>query len=464
MKAYPKKTKFCAWGYGVTGRPLVHVLNERGYVVVVVEDRKESEFPRFAEEIASLRNAGVEFHFGGIADFPKFLKSNIDVLSPSPGIKIPADVIDACEQAHITIAGEIEIASRLVQGKIIAVTGTDGKTTTTTLIHHILTLAGFTSHLAGNVGFPLIELAGKTKPDHWLALEVSSYQLETVRRFRPYIAVLLNIAEDHIERHGDMRTYIRMKSRIFDNQRETDHAVVNFDDPLSLQAFGQAVSILHGFSLAGPIPKGAWRLDGALMSDEPEGAKEVVNTSELQLLGDHNHSNMLAAILACRLAGVSIEAIGLAAKEFRSLPHRIEKIGEIDGVEWINDSKATNVHSTISALKVFDRPIVLLLGGYEKGLDLTDLIPLINRHVKHVILLGATRNRFRKELRESGYTAITLRKTLQEACLAAQGIALPGDIVLLSPASSSFDQFRDFVDRGETFRKWVEKKMEKKES
>lgn len=463
MKAYPKKTRFLIWGFGVTGRALANVLNNRGYAVTVVEDKPEADFRDFADEIRRLKKNGVRFHFGGISNMIDFVPREADVLSPSPGISVPEDLIEICDESRVQIAGEIEIAIRMVSGKVIAVTGTDGKTTTTTLIHHILTSAGIPAHIAGNIGEPFISLAGKTKSQDWLVVEVSSYQLESVRLFRPYIAVLLNIAEDHLERHGDLRTYTRIKGRVFSRQRKDDHAVINFDDPACLQAYSQAVSTIHGFSLAGPIPSGAWRENGSLMVSVDGKPKKVVDTEDLKIVGEHNHYNMLAAIMACSLAGAEVEKIRDGAVTFESLPHRIEKIGVLNDVLWVNDSKATNIHSTISALDCFDEPVILLLGGYEKGLDLTYLIPHISRHARHVVLLGETRNRYRKELRAAGYTKITVRKTLYEACTAAQGIAEPGNVVLLSPASSSFDQYKNYMERGDAFRKWVEKKIEKVE-
>jgi UDP-N-acetylmuramoylalanine--D-glutamate ligase len=405
----------------------------------------------------------VTFRFGKVDNLAEFVCKNADVLAPSPGIAVPNDLKSACTEAKIQIAGEIEIAHRLVQGKTIAVTGTDGKTTTVSLIHHVLSNAGMASHLVGNVGTPIIELAGQTRSDHFLVIEVSSYQLETVRLFRPMIAVLLNIAEDHLARHGDMRNYIRIKGRIFEKQRKEDHAVINFDDPLCLQAYGQAGSTINAFSLAGPIPGGAWRSGQDLLVDSEKGPVKIVGAGELQLIGEHNQYNVLAAILACSLAGCSLDAISEGVKSFKGLPHRIETIAEIDGVLWVNDSKATNMHAAASALKVFDRPVILLLGGYEKGLDLGELIPYLQRHARHVVLLGDTRNRFRKVLREAEYTDITVRKTLPEACAAADNIAKPGDVVLLSPGSSSFDQFKDYIERGEAFRKWVERRASRKE-
>jgi UDP-N-acetylmuramoylalanine--D-glutamate ligase len=463
MKAYPKKTRFVVWGFGVTGRALAEVLQERGYIVKVVDDRPESAFQESSEQIERLKKEGVSFHFGGMENFAAFVCKETDVLSPSPGITIPLEVKNACMETRVQIAGEIEIAHRLVYGRTIAVTGTDGKTTTVTLIDHILKAGGLVSHLAGNVGTPIVSLVGKTKSAHWLVAEVSSYQLETVRLFRPQIAVLLNIAEDHLSRHGDMRTYIRMKGRIFERQRKSDNAVLNLDDPTCLQAYGQANSTIHGFSLAGPLKGGAWRKDKDLYIDTPDGPRQVLSVDELKLIGEHNHYNVLASILACYLAGCPIEAMREACMTFQGLPHRIESIAEIDGVLWVNDSKATNIHSVISALKVFKRPVVLLLGGFDKGLELTDLIPFIRRHVRHIVLLGDTRQRFRKALREADFTEITVRKTLAEACTAADGVAKPGDVVLLSPGSSSFDQFRDFAERGEAFRKWVERRASRKE-
>ncbi len=463
MKAYPKKTRFVVWGYGVTGRALVDVLHNRGYPVSVIEDRPASDFRNHSETIDFFSREGVEFRFGGFADMAEYLRREADVLAPSPGIRVPEELLEACEDAKIQVAGEIEIAHRLVQGKIIGVTGTDGKTTVATLIHHILTGAGIDAHLAGNIGTPFITLAGKTHGDDWLVVEVSSYQLETVRRFRPMIAVLLNIAEDHLERHGDFRNYIRAKGKIFERQRDNDWAILNFDNPSCLQAHAMSQSKLCGFSLAGKLHGGAWREGTDLLVDTQKGPRKVIDTSDMKLIGDHNHLNALSAILACKLAGCPIKKIGPALASFEGLPHRIEALGEIDGVLWVNDSKATNVHSTISALKVFDRPLILLLGGYEKNLDITDLIPYIQRGVRHVILMGETRNRFRKLLREAGYSDLTVRKTLPEACATAHATAEPGDVVLLSPASSSFDQFRNYIQRGDAFRRWIEKKGTGKE-
>jgi len=462
-KAYPKKTRFLVWGYGVTGRALVEVLSSRGYKITVVEESPESKFAPYAEDIARQKKSGVTFHFGKLRNFEELLRKEADVLSPSPGIKLLPQLLKFCEDAKIQVAGEIEIAARMVNGKIIAVTGTDGKTTTSTLIHHILTSAGIDSHLAGNIGTPFISLAGNTRPEHWLVVEVSSYQLETVRLFRPHIAVLLNIAEDHLERHGEMRVYVRVKGNVFDRQRPDDHAIVNFDDPMSLQAYGMAKSKLHGFTLAGPIPDGAFRSNGNLMLNNGEGDKIICGIDELKILGEHNQLNALASAFAAHLAECPVEEIAKALRTFEGLPHRIEKIADINDVAWVNDSKATNIHSTISALKTFERPVILLLGGYEKGLDINDLIPYLYRHTKHVVLLGDTRNRFKKALKDNGFEKITMRKTLQEACATAYSLAEPGDVVLLSPASSSFDQFKNYEERGDTFRRWVIKKSGRKE-
>jgi UDP-N-acetylmuramoylalanine--D-glutamate ligase len=374
MKAYPKKTRFVVWGFGLTGRALAETLHDRGYPVIVVENRPETDFAEHADLIGRLKAEGVEFHFGGVENFPQFVCRNADVFSPSPGIALTDDLKDACMASRVQIAGEIEVAYRLVQGKTIAVTGTDGKTTTVSIIHHILNSCGMTSHLAGNIGQSIVALAGKTKPDHWLVIEVSSYQLESVRLFRPNIAALLNIAEDHLARHGDMRTYIRMKGRIFEKQRVDDKALLNFDDPACLQAYGQSNSTIRAFSLAGPIPGGAWRQDSGLFIDTEQGPKKCLDVRELSLVGEHNQYNVLASMLACSLAGCPIEGIAEAVRGFKGLPHRIETIANIDDVQWVNDSKATNIHSAISALKVFKRPVILLLGGYDKGLSLSDLV------------------------------------------------------------------------------------------
>jgi UDP-N-acetylmuramoylalanine--D-glutamate ligase len=459
MKAYSKKTRFGVWGFGVTGRGLTRVLAERGYRVSVVEDRPEGDFADYSAEIGRLKKAGVKFRFGGMKNLGDFLRREADVLAPSPGVHVPEEILGVCSEANIQVSGEMEIASRLIPGTMIAVTGTDGKTTAATLIHHLLVSAGLTSHLAGNVGAPFIELSGKTKPGHWLVIEVSSYQLETVRLFRPHIAVLLNIAEDHLTRHKTMRNYTRIKGRVFERQREEDHAILNFDDPACLQAYGQAHARIHGFSLAGPLRNGGWRQNGDLILDYEGKPVRVIGIDQMKIAGEHNQLNALAAILAGWLAGCPVEAIGGAIADFEGLPHRIEPVGEADGILWVNDSKATNIHSTTSALKYFSRPVVLILGGYDKGLDLTPLIPFIQRHARHVVLMGDTRNRFRKALREAGYMSTTSRKTLPEACAAARTIAQPGDVVLLSPGSSSFDQFKDYVERGEAFRKWVNRKV-----
>ncbi|HEX9743866.1 MAG TPA: UDP-N-acetylmuramoyl-L-alanine--D-glutamate ligase [bacterium] len=458
MKAYPKKTRFVVWGYGVTGRSLARVLISRGYRVTVIDDRPEDAFVDFTEDMKDLRKKGVRYNFGGVGNLVNFVTKNADVLSPSPGINVPRELIDACTGAKIQVSGELEIAYRLVAGRLIAVTGTDGKTTVATLIHRVMEDAGIQVHLAGNIGEPYIDLAGKTKPDHWIVVEVSSYQLETVRLFRPYIAVLLNIAQDHMERHRDIRVYTRVKGRIFERQRHSEHSIINFDDPACLQAYGKSLGKIHGFSLAGKISGGAWRNGIELYIDTENKPVPIMKLSDLKIHGDHNHLNVLASIMACKLAGCEDDSIRTSISEFQGLPHRIETVGESNEVLWVNDSKATNIHATISAIKCFDRPIILLLGGYDKGLDLIELIPYIKEKVKHVVLLGNTRSRFKRALKEYSYKEITSRKTLAEACSAAKSLCAPGDVVLLSPASSSFDQFGNYMERGDSFRSWVQKK------
>ena len=366
------------------------------------------------EVVAADRTLGNDTDFG--------LLDGVDVLVKSPGVPGEAPLVIEARERHIPVWSEIELASRFLQNPIVGVTGTNGKTTTTELLGAILG-----ARTGGNVGTALSELDGEVGADDWIVCELSSFQLEDVERFRPRIAVLLNLEPDHLDRHGSFERYRDAKLRIFENQTEEDVAVVP-----------------RGF---GPVPGSGRRVDFAADDDLP---------AEPLIPGEHNRENAAAATAAARAAGVADEAIAAALRTFAGVPHRLELVAEIDGVRWVNDSKATNTAAARRALTAFAAPLHLILGGSLKGERFDEFAQDVARaNVVTAYLIGEAAEPLSEDL---AYAAVPflLSVTLDRAVAEAASAAQPGEVVLLSPACASYDQFRDFEHRGEEFRRLVE--------
>jgi UDP-N-acetylmuramoylalanine--D-glutamate ligase len=358
----------------------------------------------------------------------------------------------AARAAGVEITGELELASRFVSATVVAITGTNGKSTATTLVGEMLRATGRPTFVGGNLGEPLAEAVGTPAAEAggFCVVEVSSFQLETVETFHPRVAVLLNITPDHLDRYDGMDGYAAAKARIFRAQTPGDFAVVNFDDPLAVRASEAARSRREGFSIVETLATGAW-LGGPLLLKVPGGQPESYPADLSWLIGQrHNQANALAALLAARLAGASPAEARAGLLAFQPLAHRMELCAEVDGVAYYDDSKGTNVGAVVAALDGFPRPVVLIAGGRDKGGDYAPLAQALGRVGRAAVLIGEAAEKMQRAFR--GVLPVERAPTLEAAVEAARQLARPGDAVVLSPACSSFDMFRDYAHRAEVFR------------
>jgi UDP-N-acetylmuramoylalanine--D-glutamate ligase len=355
------------------------------------------------------------------------------------------------------VIGEIELAARFLPGPIVAITGSNGKTTTTSLTGGILTAGGLPTLVGGNIGTPAISLAERAKAETVIVLEVSSFQLETIEAFRPKVAVVLNVTPDHLDRHRTFEAYVDAKARIFENQRGEDFAVLNEDDPTCVTMAGRTQARVFWFSRQKEVKQGAWVRDGNVLFRDGEGQREIMQVSEVPLKGAHNLENVLAAVCAGALMGCEPENIRQAVREFKAVEHRLEYVATIRGVDYYNDSKATNVDATIKALESFPANIHLILGGKDKGSDYTVLNELLRQRVKRVYTIGAAAGKIESQIvsAKDGGVEVVHAETLENALRKANAVAEAGDVVLLAPACASFDQFKNYEQRGQVFKEIV---------
>jgi UDP-N-acetylmuramoylalanine--D-glutamate ligase len=436
-------------GFARSGQALAEALVARGVGVAVGDSRPEAEF----EDMGSLRGRGVRFFFGGPS--PEFLEG-AGLLAVSPGVPLTVPAVAAARRRGIHVLSELEVAWRIAEAEApgahrwIAVTGTNGKSTTTTWIAEILRRAGRPAVLGGNIGAPLSGFLGATGPRDFV-LEVSSFQLEAVDQFHPHVAVLTNVTPDHLDRHADFDAYAAAKARLFARQEAGDFAVLPADDAVAPGVATRARRIL--FSRRGR-PRGAeaaaWLEDGSLRCDVGGAARAVVAADRLALPGAHNLENALAALAAAACLGVPEAAAVDGLTRFEGLPHRSELVAESDGVRWVDDSKGTNVDATAKSLE--GRPpqsVLLILGGRDKHGDFSALRDVVRATARTVFTIGEAATSIERAL--EGATRVEACGTMGEAVARAARLARPGDTVLLSPACASFDQYRNFEERGRHF-------------
>ena len=374
----------------------------------------------------------------------------IDLVVLSPGVPASRLPLEALRRSGAPVWGELELGFRRFRGSMAAVSGTNGKSTVTTLLGEMASRAFPRVFVGGNLGTPLTEAAGK--PFDWGVVEASSFQLESIDTFRPKVAVLLNITEDHSDRYQDFAAYAEAKMALLRNQGATDVAVINVDDPEISARAGRIPAEKIPFSLTRPLAEGVC-LDGIDMVYRNGVREERYPRALLRIRGTQNVENAMAAIAAARRIGVPPEAVRDALAAFPGLPHRVEFVRKARGVSWFNDSKGTNVGAVLKCLDGFPEPVVLIAGGKDKGIDFRPLREPLRRKARAVVLFGEARGRMEREL--SGTAPLATVDTLAEAVRRAAGLARQGDVVILSPACSSFDQFRNFEDRGEAFRRAV---------
>jgi UDP-N-acetylmuramoylalanine--D-glutamate ligase len=444
-----KGKKVLVVGLGKSGLAAALFLRHKGAQVTVSDIRSADSL---ANEIPALLDEGIMVEAGGHG-LLTFRRQDLIVVSPGVPLNTP-ELLQARSLGRPVI-GELELAARFLKGKILAITGSNGKTTTTALAGEILKEAGYPTLVAGNIGVAVVGLIDESTDDTWSVLEVSSFQLESTEEFHPKIAVILNITPDHLDRHGTFENYALAKERIFAVQDKNDYLVLNADNPRTAEAEPRSHSQVYWFSAKHEVSRGAWAQNGNLVyRSGPEAAIEtILPINKIPLKGEHNVENVLAAVCAARLAGVSASVIARAVENFRAVEHRLEFVATINGVEYYNDSKATNVDATAKAVASFPGCIHLILGGKDKNSDYATLEPLLRKRVRAVYTIGAAASKIESHLR--GVVPIHACTTLANAVSAAASAARPGDVVLLSPACSSFDQFENYEQRGRVFKQLV---------
>lgn len=437
-------------GLGKSGVAAAHFLQERGARVTVSDSKPESQL---SKEIPELLDRGVTVETGGHGE-RTFRGQDLIVVSPG----VPYDVAPLVQARNqgIQVIGEVELAARFLQGQIIAITGSNGKTTTTTLVDEILEHSGLTVQVGGNIGTPVISMVAGSSPQTFNVLEVSSFQLETIETFHPHIAVILNITPDHLDRHRTFEGYTAAKARIFENQTEKDFAVLNADDSIcrSLETRTRAQVIWFSRKPETSIGNGVWVRGGKILWRREANEQEIMPVSEIPLKGAHNLENVLAAVAAGVLAGCTPAKIREAVAQFKAVEHRLEFVAAINGVEYFNDSKATNVDATIKALESFPANIHIILGGKDKGSDYTVLKDLLRARAKRVYTIGAAAEKIESHI--AGAAPLERAGTLEVAVHRASELAVPGDVVVLAPACASFDQFENYEHRGRVFKQTVQ--------
>jgi len=441
---------------GVAAAKLLHNAGAR----VTVNDQKERSL---CPEAAELEQLGITVICGEHPD--TLLNNRVALVVKNPGIPYTAAPIKRAEELGIEIVSEIELAFQICPAPIIGITGSNGKTTTTTWIGEMMRAANLQPVIAGNIGRALCDAAVEATEDDWMVVELSSFQLKGTRQFKPHIACLLNIYETHLDYHHSMADYIASKARIFTNQTQEDIAVINWDNAECRKLIPQIRAEIIPFSMTELLDKGVFLHksengeEQIVFNDGKTGLQRIIATSAIGLPGRHNIENALAAVAVSLAAGVSADLIAKSLHEFRGVEHRLEFVATLHGVTYINGSKATNPAATIKDLAAFEQPIVLIAGGLERGMDYSDLAPYFHHKLRAIVTLGQTRNKLNAVAQQTGLGIIysvahTSNSTaaMEEAVKFACSVAKPGDVVLLSPACASWDMFTSYEERGRIFK------------
>ncbi|WP_059044083.1 UDP-N-acetylmuramoyl-L-alanine--D-glutamate ligase [Paenibacillus rubinfantis] len=456
-------------GLARSGVQVAKTLHRYG-AVITVNDKKEREQCPEASELEAL---GISVVCGGHPD--GLIHEGVSLVVKNPGIPYTAPPVAHALELGIEVVTEVEVAYLLSPAPMIGITGSNGKTTTTTWIGNMLEAAGMRPIVAGNIGTPLCEAAEEADAGNWLVAELSSFQLKGTRAFRPEVACLLNVAETHLDYHGTMEDYISSKAKLFANQRETDRAVINWDDPVCRELVPYIKAKLIPFSMTEELQTEGVYVEPAYVPDVEDGlarrimyrgadgeSRGIVDIADLALPGRFNVENALAAVAAAITAGAAPEALAEPLRTFRGVEHRLEYVDEKQGVAYYNNSKATNSKATVMALGALHAPIVLIAGGLDRGSDYMELLPVFKEKVKAVVALGQTKEKIARVAELAGLSHIVLvdtvdsaADTLRTALKEAAGVAEPGDVVLLSPACASWDMFPSYEERGRIFKEAV---------
>lgn len=446
----PKKAMVL--GLARSGIAATELLLERGWEVLACDSKERDAFKGALDAV---EEKGAVLCLG--EKEPQKHLNGMDILIVSPGIPLTHPVFAAAKEAGVEVMGEIEYAYRESTGSLLAVTGTNGKTTTVTLLGEIFKNAGKRTHVVGNIGTPYSGAVPGMKPGDVTVCEISSFMMETSSKFHPGVSAVLNISEDHLNRHGTMENYIALKERIFENATQQDTVVLNWDDPVTRMMAGHTRARIAWFSSREEVDYGAFVRDGMIVFGDRACVKPVCAVEEVYIPGEHNLKNALAATAMAMVSGVPAPVVRHTLRTFKGVEHRIEFVRELDGVQFINDSKGTNVDSSIQAVRAMKRPTVLILGGYDKH---TDFMPLcqeiVNNPIIHVVLIGATAKQCKETLERAGFHEWEhAGYDFEKAVRMAFERAPEGGTVLLSPSCASFDMFEDYEARGRIFKEIV---------
>ena len=445
-----KNTKVLVVGLGKSGVATAQVLPKLGAKVYVQDIKRRDDFPpsvlRFLEE------QGVDGFYLG--ETPK-ADEGFDMIILSPGVDPQLDFITKLQKGGAQVVGELELAYRMCKGQFIAITGTNGKTTTTTLVGEIFSNGGLKTKVVGNIGVAAIGEAVSADENTFMIAEASSFQLETTKYFKPKVSAILNVAEDHLDRHGTMENYGKAKAMIFANQRAEDYLVVNYDHPEVMALVEGAKCKIAPFSKSTKLEFGGWIKDGWIVVSDGTKDHEILPVEDIKLIGLHNLENVLAAATIAFFAGVKETAIGRTIAGFTGVPHRIEFVGKVDGVLYYNDSKGTNEDAAITALKSMDKEPILIAGGDGKGQTFEKLGQAVNDMVDQLILLGKDAPAIENVVRAKGFDRIHKVRNMAEAVNLASRLADKGQSVLLSPACASWDMYDNYQQRGDDFKEQV---------
>jgi len=442
-----KEKKVLAAGMGKSGKAVIEALLFEGAKVALYDKKTVDVVDNVVKEM--VKNNNLETYFGvepeNISDF--------DMLILSPGIPLDIELVKDAKKSNLEIIGELELSYLLSKGKFVAITGTNGKTTTTALVGEIFKTAKKENYVVGNIGVAAVSKAKEATKHGFMITEVSSFQLETIKEFHPIVAAVLNITEDHLNRHKTMEKYIEAKANIFKNQNEDDYFVVNKDSPLAYGMIENCKAKIIPFSRTEKLEVGAFvENDVIMIKDLERKVEEICKISDLKIPGVHNLENALAAVAIAYFSGIEAKDIRIGLQTFEGVEHRIELVGEINNIKFINDSKGTNPDASIKAVEAMDRPTILIAGGMDKGSQFEELIDAFKDKIKYLVLLGETAEKIKNTANEMGYFNVIIKKDLEECVNEAYKLADSGDTVLLSPACASWDMYPSFETRGQHFK------------
>lgn len=444
-----KGKKVLVFGSGLSGIGAANLLVKVGAEPVIYDENKNRNTEDILKKVENPDQVSVV-----IGELSEDCLNSLDLVVMSPGVPLDIPAAERFRQKGLPVWGEVELAYQTGKGRILAITGTNGKTTTTALLGKIIGDYYASTFVVGNIGTPYTSMALEQKEDSVTAVEISSFQLETIQDFKPDVSAILNITEDHLNRHHTMEEYIRVKELITKNQDKNGLCVLNYEDEV-LREFGESLTIpVLFFSSARKLERGIY-LDGDKIVLQTEERTEVVDVHNLKLIGVHNYENVMAAVAMAWGIGVPMDSIHKSACEFRAVAHRIEYVDEKNGVVYYNDSKGTNPDAAIRAIKAMDRPTLLIGGGYDKNADYTEWIQSFDGKVRYLVLIGATKEKIDETAKKCGFTDTVLLENMPQAMEFCTAHANPGDAVLLSPACASWGEFDNYEQRGDRFKEYV---------